>query len=98
MATFDKAPAPYAQSNNVLTLAGAGGVDNLAQSLTLGETMVLGANFVNSLRVAFNRTSIHRGSPPFFDPAALGVKNFYTYRQDETVIAVTGGFKNSAAP
>src|SRR5258706_226937 len=97
MATFDKAPAPYAQSNNVLTLAGAGGIDNLAQSLTLGETMVLGANFVNSLRLAFNRTSIHRGSPPFFDPADLGVKNFYTYRQDETVIAVTGGFNISAA-
>ena len=97
MATFDKAPAPYAQSNNVLTLAGGGGINNLAQSLTLGETTVLGANFVNALRVAFNRTSIHRGSPPFFDPVDLGVKNFYTYRQDETVIAVTGGPMISAA-
>src|SRR5689334_13876974 len=47
MATFDKAPAPYAQTNNILTLSGAGGVNNLAQSLTLGETTVLGANFVN---------------------------------------------------
>ena len=104
MATFDKAPAAYAQTNNVLTLAGnaaqgaiGAGIDNLAQSLALGDTTVLGANFVNSLRVAFNRTSIHRGSPPFFDPVDLGVKNFYTYRQDETVIAVTGGFNISAA-
>jgi hypothetical protein len=99
MATFDKAPAAYAQTNSVLTLAGnaaqgigGAGIDNLAQSLTLGDTMVVGANFVNSLRVAFNRTSINRGSPPFFDPVDLGVKNFHTYREDETVIAVTGGF------
>ena len=81
----------------MLTLAGAGGIDNLAQSLTLGDTKVLGNNFVNSLRVAFNRTSINRGSPPFFDPVDLGVKNFYTYREGESVFAVTGGFNISAA-
>ena len=104
MATFDQGPAAYAQTSSVLTLAGnaaqgigGAGIDNLAQSLALGDTMVLGANFVNSLRVAFNRTSINRGSPPFFDPLDLGVKNFHTYRQDETVIAVTGGFNISAA-
>jgi carboxypeptidase family protein len=97
MATFDKAPAPYAQTNNILTLAGGGGINNLAQSLTLGDTTVLGANFVNALRVAFNRTSIHRGSPPFFDPLDLGVKNFYTYHQDEMVLAVNGAFNVSAA-
>jgi len=106
MATFDNAPAAFSQTHNILTLAGnttgpnpspGAGIDNLAQSLTLGETMVLGANFVNAVRVAFNRTSIHRGSPPFFDPVDLGVKNFYSYRDDETVIAVTGGFNISAA-
>jgi hypothetical protein len=97
MATFDTSPAPYAQTGNVLTLAGAGGIDNLAQSATGGMTTVLGANFVNAVRVSFNRTSIHRGSPPFFDPVDLGVKNFYSYRDDETVIAVTGGFNVSAA-
>jgi hypothetical protein len=97
MATFDTAPAPYAQTNNVLTLAAAGGIDNLAQSLTLGDTKVLGNNFVNSLRVAFNRTSINRGSPAFFDPLDLGVRNFHTYRDGESVFAVTGGFNISAA-
>ena len=97
MATFDKSPAPYAQTNNILTLAGAGSINNLAQSLTLGETTVIGANFVNAIRGAFNRTSIHRSQPPFFDPVDLGVKNFYSYRDNETVIAVTGGFNISAA-
>jgi hypothetical protein len=97
MATFDTSPAPYAQTGNILTLAGAGGIDNLAQSATGGMTTVLGANFVNAVRVAFNRTSIHRGQPAFFDPVDLGVKNFYSYRDNETVIAVTGGFNVSAA-
>jgi hypothetical protein len=102
MYTFDKAPAAFAQTNNVLTLAGTtgqpgAGIDNLAQSLTLGDTMVAGTNFVNSFRFAFNRTSINRGSPAFFDPLDLGVRNFHTYRDGETVIAVTGGFNISAA-
>jgi len=104
MATFDTSPSPYATTGNVLTLAGSttpslpgAGVDNLAQSATGGMTTVLGANFVNAVRVAFNRTSIHRGTPPFFDPVDLGVKNFYSYRDDETVIAVNGGFNLSAA-
>jgi hypothetical protein len=97
MATFDKSPAPYAQTGNILTLAGAGSIDNLAQSATGGMTTVLGANFVNAMRVSFNRTSIHRSQPAFFDPVDLGVKNFYSYRDNETVMAVTGGFNISAA-
>ncbi|HXD17772.1 MAG TPA: carboxypeptidase regulatory-like domain-containing protein [Vicinamibacterales bacterium] len=97
MATFDTSPAPYAQTSNLLTLAGAGSIDNLAQSATGGMTTVLGANFVNAMRVSFNRTSIHRSQPAFFDPVDLGVKNFYSYRDNETVMAVTGGFNVSAA-
>src|SRR6266850_3304541 len=36
MATFDKSPAPYAQTGSILTLAGAGSINNLAQSATGG--------------------------------------------------------------
>ena len=97
LATFDKVPSPYAQTGNVLTLSGGGGLNNLAQSATFGDTLVFGNNMVNSLRVAFNRTSINRGSPAFFDPLDLGVKNFHTYRDGEMVLAVTGGFNISAA-
>ena len=104
MATFDQSPSPFATTNNILALAGSNApslpgaaVDNLAQSVTGGMTTVLGANFVNAVRVAFNRTSIHRGTPAFFDPLDLGVKNFYSYRDDETVIAITGGPMISAA-
>ena len=48
------------------------GVDNMAQSLTLGDTLVFGANMVNSLRFAFNRTVVDRFNEPFFEPKDLG--------------------------
>ena len=104
MATFDQSPSPFATTGDILTLAGSttpslpgAGVDNLAQSATGGVTTVVGANFVNAVRVAFNRTSIHRGTPPYFDPVDLGVKNFYSYRDNEMVLAVNGAFSISAA-
>ena len=96
MATFDKAPSPYGVSAYILPLAAAAGIDNLAQSATWGDTMVVGSNLVNSLRLAFNRTSINRGNPAYFDPLDLGVKNFHTYRDGEMVVNVTGGFMVSA--
>jgi hypothetical protein len=96
MATFDKSPAAYEKTNNVLTLQLGPGIDNLAQSATAGDTMIFGSNLVNALRVAFNRTSIHRGSPAFFDPTDLGVRDFHTYRPGEMVLSVTGGFNIAA--
>jgi hypothetical protein len=96
IATFDKAPAAYEKTNNVLTLERGPGLDNLAQSATVGDTMIFGNNLVNALRVAFNRTSIHRGSPAFFDPSDLGVRDFYSYKPGEMVLSVTGGFNISA--
>ena len=50
---------------------------------------------VNSLRFAFNRTSIHRGSPPWFDPQDLG-SNVYSYNPGEMVLTITGGFNIAA--
>jgi hypothetical protein len=94
MATLYDEPAPFSKSQNVLT-TGTPGLDNLAQSFAAGDTAVLGNNTVNSLRFAFNRTSIHRGTPEFFDPQDLGA-NVYSYKPGEMVLAVTGGFNISA--
>jgi hypothetical protein len=94
MATYVKAPAPFSKSDNILT-TGLPGLDNLAQSVALGDTMVFGSNMVNALRFVFNRTAIDRGNPPFFDPHALG-SNVYSYNPGEMVLVVTGGFDISA--
>jgi hypothetical protein len=94
MATSYVAPAPYATTQNVLATA-TPGLDNLAQSAVVGNTKIFGTNTVNSLRFAYNRTSVHRGNPPFFDPHAIG-SNVYSYNPGEMVLTVTGGFNISA--
>jgi outer membrane receptor protein involved in Fe transport len=93
MATFEKRPAPIAKTDNILTTSTAGR-DTLAQSLALGDTTVLGANAVNSLRFVLNRTAVDRSNPPFVDPHMLG-SNLFSYDPGHTVITVTGGFNIS---
>ena len=102
MATFVKNPTPLERSDQVLSLynttraAGIPGLDKLAQSVAVGDTFIFGPNTVNSLRFAFNRTSIDRLDTPLFDPQALGSK-VYSYDPGAMVLAVTGGF-NIANP
>ena len=102
MATSVKNPTPLERSDQVLSLynttraAGIPGLDKLAQSVALGDTFIFGPNTVNSLRFAFNRTSIDRLDTPLFDPQALGSK-VYSYDPGAMVLAVTGGF-NIANP
>ena len=96
MVTFDKQPVPLSKSDNVLTTT-LPGVDNKAQSLTLGDTTVIGANTVNSLRFAFNQTTVNRFNDDFFEPSDLGI-NAYNYSPTrEMIVTVTGGFNISAA-
>jgi hypothetical protein len=96
MYTFDKRPAPLTKSDNVLTTT-TSAVDNFAQSLTVGDTRVFGANMVNSLRFAFNQTVVDRFNPDFFEPRDLGI-NLYNYSPTkEMVIQVGGGFNISAS-
>ena len=102
MATSVKNPTPLTRSDSVLSLyntvrgAGIPGLDKLAQSLAVGDTRVYGPNTVNSLRFAFNRTSVDRLDTPLFDPYAIG-SNVYSYDPGAMVLALTGGF-NIANP
>jgi hypothetical protein len=95
MATTDKKPSAFDKSNNVLTTTNPA-INNLAQSVTVGDTYVFGANMVNSLRFAFNRTAVDRYNAPFFDPHDLGA-NVYSYVPHQMIVTVTGGFNIAAA-
>jgi hypothetical protein len=94
MATMDKSLAAFVQTENPLTTTEPA-LDNLHQSVTIGDTMVFGANMVNSLRFAFNRTSVDRQNA-FFDPSDLGVRA-YSYVPDQMTLNVTGGFNIGAS-
>ena len=91
MATFiTKPPAYEGGSDNVLKAVNSG-FDNLAHTLTLGDTMVFGPTAVNAIRVAYNRTTVDRYNTPYFGPTDVGIK-LYPYVQGQMPIQVTGGF------
>ena len=95
MASRDKKPSAYGTTGNVLTASNPS-IDNLAQSLTLGDTKIFGSNTVNALRFAFNRTAVARDNDPYFDPPSLGIKAS-TYVPGSMIVVVTGGFQIAAA-
>ena len=95
MASRDKKPSAYGITGNILTTRNPF-IDNLAQSMTLGDTTVFGNNMVNALRFAWNRTAVNRDNDPYFDPPSLGIKAS-TYVPGAMIVVVTGGFQISAA-
>jgi hypothetical protein len=95
LAARDKKPSAFGTTGNVLTTVNPS-IDNLAQSLALGDTKVFGNNAVNAVRFAFNRTAVNRDNDPYFDPPSLGIKAS-TYVPGSMIVVVTGGFSIAAA-
>jgi hypothetical protein len=81
---------PYDIVQNILATT-VGGRDNLAQSLTLGDTYLVSPTVVNSARLVFNRTAIHRQNAPFFGPTDVGI-NVFNYVPNFMIMTITGGF------
>lgn len=102
MATKFFQQPPYETSGGNILTTRQGGRDNLAQSLTAGHNLILSSTAVNSLRFAFNRTSIHRTNSDFFGAADVGI-NIYDYMPKYLLLNVTpngfqigGGTENEA--
>jgi outer membrane receptor protein involved in Fe transport len=92
MATFIRKPPAYeGGSDNVLKAINSG-LDNLAHVLTLGDTWVFGPTVVNSIRVAYNRTTVNRYNTPYFDPTDLGIK-LHPYVEGQMPIQVLPAFE-----
>ncbi len=87
--TFAYAPPLDETPDNILVTT-IGGRDNLAQSLAIGDTMVLSNTTVNAIRFAFNRTAIHRTHTDFFSFPEVGV-NMYSYLEHYLLLTVTAG-------
>ena len=98
LATSYTQSVPMRASDTALSLFDAAnnrqesGFDDLAQSLTIGDTRVFGNSTVNSLRFAFNRTAVRRITQDTFDPYDLGADAYSYYPHVMTVI-VQGGFR-----
>jgi hypothetical protein len=101
MTKFFQQPPYETSDGNVLTTR-QGGRDNLAHSATIGHNYVLSSTAVNSVRAAFNRTSIHRTNADFFGAQDVGI-NVYSYMPKYLLLNVTpngfqigGGTENEA--
>ena len=92
MATFIRKPPAYEGGSDNVLKAIDPGLDNLAHALTLGDTWVLGPTMVNSVRVAYNRTTVQRYNTPYFDPTDLGIK-LHPYIQGVMPIQVLPAFE-----
>src|SRR4029078_11085218 len=86
MATTYTSDPPYLSSENLLTTR-IGGRDNPAQSFTVGHTLILSGDTVNSIRFAFNRTAVHRTNADTFSAPDLGI-NIYSYMPKYSLITV----------
>ncbi len=74
-----------------LLVSSQGGRDNKAHAITVGDTLVIDNNTVNAVRVAYNKTDIHRIHEPIgFSAPDVGV-NTYSYLEDYLLVSVTGG-------
>jgi hypothetical protein len=89
MATAYLLPPPYRFSHNVLDTS-MGGLDDLAQSATIGHTYLLSNNIVNTFRIAGNRVAVHRFNDDYFSGCDIGVK-IYCFVPHQTVLTVSGG-------
>jgi hypothetical protein len=97
MRTTDKQPVPLAKSDNILTTT-LPGVDNMAQSATLGDTMVFGSSTVNAVRFAFNQTTVNRFNNDFFAPADLGIDAYEYSPTKELILTVSSPGSRSRRP
>jgi len=88
--TYLLPPAYRLAPDNILATTNAG-FDNLAQSVALGDTLILGNSTVNAVRVTFNRTAIARIHEPFFNAPSVGIA-VHSALPDYMALAVTGGF------
>jgi hypothetical protein len=89
MATTFLQPASYGFSKNLLDTT-QGGLDNLAQTFTIGHTYLISPTTVNQFRTSANRVAVHRFNDDYFSGCDIGV-NIYCYLPHQTVIGVTGG-------
>ena len=90
--TTQKVTPPLVLNPENILVSTQGGNEQKGHTLTIGDTRVLSATTVNSLRFAANYTDIHRTHVPIgFDTSDVGI-NSHSYLEDYMLLSVTGGF------
>jgi carboxypeptidase family protein len=82
---------PYTLNPTNVLSANAAGANDLANSLTIGDTYVISPTVVNSFRLSGNRVAAIKPGPQEFGPQDVGI-NAFTYQPNCLSIPVTGAF------
>jgi hypothetical protein len=96
LATTYLQPAAYALSKNVLDST-QGALDNLAQTWAIGHTYLVSSSIVNQLRVAYNRTAVHRVNDDYFSGCDVGVQMYCFVPHQTNVTLGASGFSIGTA-
>ncbi len=92
LATSFTQAVPFSLDPSNILVTATGGRDDLAQSITLGDTYIVSSTQVNSLRLAFNRTAVQRTNVPDFGPSNIGIQGVYSYQPNYMLLTDTGLF------
>ena len=85
--------------DNILAVTTAN-LDFNVQSITIGDTYLIGSGIVSNFRVAFNRAAVPKMPPQFFDAKDLGI-DIWVAVPKFMRLAITNGFNiasNNATP
>jgi hypothetical protein len=93
----DEIKIPYnINPNDVLTTSG-NGADDTAQSLTLGDTLIISSGMVNSFHVYGNRVGSAKPGAQYFGPSDVGINGLFSYLPKYTGLIVAGAFNLGVA-
>ncbi len=70
-------------------------IDDLVNSVVLGDTYIFGPATINSFHASFNRSAVVKDSPPFFTPNDLGISNFTVQLPGFTGVFVSNAFQSA---
>jgi hypothetical protein len=90
IATKQNQALPYALTPNNLLTASGNLADDLAQSFTLGHTLLVSSTEINSIRLSINRIGMLHDAGRYFGPTDVGIDAF-TYLPKVMTMTITGG-------
>ena len=104
MVTAHDQEVPYDldASKNLLVSAGGGGVQpngfsDRHHGVVAGNTWVINARTLNSIRFSYNRVTVNKSGAQFFDPQDVGI-NQWTSVDKHFIVAVPGYFNIGSVP
>jgi hypothetical protein len=90
IATKQNQALPYSLTPNNLLTASGNSADDLAQSMTVGNTWLISNDKINSIRLSISRIGMLHDAGRYFGPTDVGIDAF-TYIPKVMTLSITGG-------